>query len=116
VFFLISGLGFHFQLEYCCGNLEELNLVKTVSIEVDECCGDQKTDDCTHTEEWVNQVEFADFQVTQVLQLSSPRIMRSFQNTPKIELNLLEISAYVDQREAVPIGPDILVSFQQFLI
>ncbi len=56
--FLLSGTGFHVDLEYCCGNLESFGLFDHLNLVVEDCCeGEPIHDDCMDEDHVVKEME-----------------------------------------------------------
>jgi hypothetical protein len=38
ILLLLPSIGFHFDLTYCCGNLETIGILHDVHLELEDCC------------------------------------------------------------------------------
>ena len=73
-------MGFHLDLEYCCGYIEKIGLFDKLELQLDECCIEKKTDDCMHNDHVVKAFELHDYQVATQFQVG---------NTPSFILPLV---------------------------
>ncbi|MFY0644195.1 MAG: hypothetical protein JXR19_06990 [Bacteroidia bacterium] len=114
--FLISGTGFHIDLEYCCGNLEKLGLFDHLSIELDDCCPEEKREshDCMENDHVVKSMESQDLQsITKVTIQKMP--YSKVANVIAPLKNQWKSNAYTTIGENQLHPPPILILQQRFL-
>jgi len=66
ILFMLPSVGVHFDLSFCCGNLEEVGISHTMGLEVNECCKTLKHDGCMTSNEIIVPPAQQDFVSTQV--------------------------------------------------
>ena len=66
ILFMLPSVGVHFDLSFCCGNLEEVGISHTIDLEVNECCETLKQEGCMTSNEIIVPPAQQDFVSTQV--------------------------------------------------
>lgn len=61
VLFLLPSIGVHFDLSYCCGNLEEVGMLHSYTIEVDDCPVVLEAGECMAEVEIISEPTYLDF-------------------------------------------------------
>lgn len=102
-------MGFHLDVEYCCGNIEKIGLSDKLELKVDECCIEKKTEDCKHNDHVIKAFELYDYQIATQFQLGNAPTFMLPLAYEKIEASSLDIDlAYIPYVEINPPPRNIL--------
>lgn len=114
--FLLSGTGFHLDLEYCCGNLERIGLFDNLSIGLEDCCeGEPIHDGCMDSDHVVKEMEAQEFLSFATLKFDK---LPSFELPTFLVLSQPQVAAEVQILQiqfAHSLPPPDLVMLQTFL-
>lgn len=107
-------MGFHIDLEYCCGNLESLGLFDQDVIQIEKCCtGMDEAAECHDDDHIIKEMEHKDFNSSSSLRLLS---------SPQFEVPGFSLAYLEDEENEVPLileehwlGAPPSILYQQFL-